>query len=136
MPKLINKNQIRHFELVCWFMYMASYIARYGYGAMISEISTSLNASKSLCGLVSTALFVSYGLGQLVSGRLGDKYKPYRLILVGIISASVINASMALVSNVYIMIILWFINGFFHSLLWPPLVRFMSDMLTEKDYED
>lgn len=136
MIKLTNKSQIRHFELVCWLMYMASYIARYGYGAMISEISASLNASKALCGLVSTALFISYGMGQLISGRLGDKYKPYRLIFIGIFSVSVINVCMALVSDVYIMIVLWFINGFFHSLLWPPLVRFMSDMLTEKDYAD
>lgn len=136
MVKLTNKKQIMHFQLVCWFMYMASYIARYVYGAMISEISASLNASKSLCGLVSTALFISYGLGQLISGRLGDKYKPYRLILIGIFSVSVINIGMSFASDIRIMIVLWFINGFFHSLLWPPLVRFMSDMLSEKDYAD
>ena len=115
-------------------MYLASYVCRYSYASMISVIAGDLGVADSVAGLVTSGLFISYGAGQLISGRLGDRFKPYRLVLLGITCVSVINIIMSAVSNIWIMLALWIVNGFFHSLLWPPLVRFMSDLLTSKDY--
>ncbi len=115
-------------------MYLASYVCRYSYASMISVIAEDLGVADSVAGIVTSGLFISYGAGQLISGRLGDRFKPYKLVLIGISCVSVINILMSAVSNIWVMLALWIINGLFHSMLWPPLVRFMSDMLTSKDY--
>lgn len=132
--KLTDKKIIIFFEIVCCFLYLASYVNRYSYGSMISVISDSLDVPGRIAGLVTSGLFISYGAGQLVSGRLGDRFKPYRLVLIGITAVSVINIVMSFMSNIWVMLVLWVINGFFQSMLWPPLVRFMTDMLRTRDY--
>ena len=118
----------------CVLAYYSSYIMRYNYSAALSEIITAEGIPKSSAGLVSTALFFAYGLGQIASGILGDRMKPYKLIFGGLTVAALINAFMPLAGSVGAMTALWAVNGFSHSMLWPPLVRMMSENFDEPSY--
>lgn len=90
--------------------------------------------TKSQAGLVGTALFICYGIGQLISGWLGDKIKPHYIILFGLLLTAACNALMSVISIYYFFVVIWGINGFAQAMLWPPMVKIMSENLSEEKY--
>ena len=114
--------------------YFSSYLMRYDYSAALSEILSAESITKSQAGLVSTSLFVAYAVGQIVSGILGDKIKPYRLIFFGLSMTALFNILMPFAPNHIAMIVIWGCNGFAQAMLWPPLVRLMAENFDVDEY--
>ncbi|MBE6550937.1 MAG: MFS transporter [Ruminococcaceae bacterium] len=127
-------KQVLLFGAMCCAAYFASYITRHNMAAAIAEMVVALDVAKEIIGLSVTAGFMTYGIGQIISGILGDKIKPRILIAVGLAGTALCNLTVSAVSNVYLMIGVWSLNGFFQSFLWPPLVRAMVDHLEGDDY--
>ena len=73
------------------FIYFASYVTRINFAAVIQEVVSQTNYEKSGLSIVLVCLSVSYGLGQIVNGWLGDKIKPQNLIACGLVIATLIN---------------------------------------------
>lgn len=120
---------------ICSFVYFASYLTRLNYQVMIAAVAEAEQLAKSTVSLAVTALFISYGLGQLLAGVLGDKAEPETLILAGLGGSVVINFLMPLVPGVTARTALWGINGLFQAMIWPPAVRLLSANLDNKEYE-
>ncbi len=116
--------------ILCCAVYFSSYVMRYSYSVSKVNIMSVTGLSKSSAGLISTALFLSYGTGQIVSGFLGDKLKPHLIILAGIIVGSLSNFIFPLCNSVVYYVAVWTVNGFAQAMLWPPLVKIMSDKLS------
>ena len=135
MTKLNEKPKINLFILLCCAVYFMSYLTRKNYDACLVEIYTSMNITKTLAGLASTGAVITYGAGQLLSGVLGDKLKPQNIIISGLALTSVCNVLMPLSGNIYAMIVIWCINGLAQAMMWPPLVKIMSEKLSNADYK-
>jgi len=114
---------------LCSFVYFVSYFTRKDFAAAMASMLEEGVLDMSVAGLIGTALFVFYGAGQLVSGFLGDRLKPEYLILFGLSVTSLSNMIMPLLPNGYYMIAAWGVNGFAQAMLWPPIVRILSDNL-------
>ncbi|MCI8387178.1 MAG: MFS transporter [Clostridiales bacterium] len=130
----LRGREAKFFILLCTLVYFTSYITRINYGAVILEITESLMITKKAAGLVSTVAFFTYGLGQVISGIIGDHIKPHKLIIFGLAATSVCNLAMPLFSNIVAMTLLWGVNGIFQAMFWPPLVKLMAENLTSGDY--
>ncbi len=130
-----GRRPILLFHVICFAVYFASYCTRINYGAAIIAVAADLGVAKNIASIASTGLFITYGTGQLISGFLGDRMPPHRLIFTGLFGASVINVCMGFASGIWPMIVLWCVNGFFQAMLWPPLVRIMSELLDTDDYK-
>lgn len=89
---------------------------------------------KSLGGFIGMGLFICYGVGQLISGYLGDKIKPRDLIFIGLGLSCACNLLMPLVSNTTLMIPIWAVNGLGQAMLWPPIVRMLADSLDHERF--
>ena len=61
--------------------YFISYVTRINFGAIISEMVNATNISKSALSTAITGSFITYGAGQILSGILGDKLNPKKLIV-------------------------------------------------------
>jgi len=122
------------FSILCCLVYFSSYITRINYGAAIAEIVLSLGITKALASMAVTGSFVSYGIGQIFNGIIGDHIKPRTMVFLGLCVTSVCNIIMSTLSNVYMMTVIWCINGLAQSMLWPPLTRIMSENLSPDDY--
>lgn len=133
--KLVDKKQIMFFSMLCFMVYYTSYITRINYGAVIAEIVTAEGILKSAASVVITAGFISYGVGQLVSGYLGDKLNPKKMIFWGLLATSICNFIMPFCGSVGLMILVWTFNGFAQAMMWPPLVKIMSGYLTKENYQ-
>ena len=134
-------------KAIAWLLtlvYFASYLTRKNFNVMISAVSSGMvssgafsnvDAANTMLAIVSGALTVAYGVGQIVNGILGDKIKPQLMITAGLTIASAANVAMYFCPDNYIaMSIIWCINGFAHSMLWPPIVRLMATYLNSDEY--
>ena len=127
----------RDFLLILLFsaVYFVSYLTRTNYAAVMIEMITAEGISEVEASLALTISAITYGVGQLVSGYLGDKIKPERIILAGLAGATLMNGLISLLPWVWMRSVLWGINGFSQAMIWPPLVRIMSGMFSQDVYK-
>jgi len=130
-----SRKQTNGLVLLFAATYMISYITRINYGAIISEMQTATGFSKSLLSMSLTGSFITYGLGQVVSGICGDKISPKKLVLWGLLATVVMNLLIPVCADPYQMLIVWSINGFAQSFMWPPIIKIMTDVLPEAEYK-
>ncbi|MBQ8995366.1 MAG: MFS transporter [Oscillospiraceae bacterium] len=114
--------------------YFASYLTRVNFAAIISGIEDATGYSKASLSLCVTGLFICYGLGQLVSGYLGDRLLPKPLVFLGLLISSLCNLLMTLCRSPLWMAVLWSLNGFAQAFMWPPIVLLLTVILDERDY--
>ena len=134
MEKITNQKEIKKITLLFMFTYMISYITRTNYGAIISEMVEATSFSKSMLSMSITGSFVTYGTGQIVSGILGDKFSPKKLVSIGFIITILMNLLITLCTNPYQMLAVWCVNGFAQSFMWPPIVKLMTTLFSNEDY--
>ncbi len=130
-----NKKDIRSLSLLFALTYMVGYLTRVNYGALIAEMVSDTGFSRSSLALALTGSFVTYGLGQIVSGLCGDRFSPKKLVLGGLAATTLMNCLMALCADPYQMLVVWSVNGFAQAFLWPPMVRLMTAQLSMEDYD-
>lgn len=135
MNKLNNPRQIKKLALTCAFTYLAGYLIRLNFAAVTVEIIRETGWEKSSIAAVTTALFVLYGVGQLISGFLGDRTKPEFLILGGLAVSSLMNIIIPFCSSISQMAVIWGLNGLSQAMLWPPVVKILSDACNKTDYQ-
>ena len=135
MEKLKTKKQINQMALLFAVTYMVSYITRTNYGAVLKSMVSSTGYTKDLLSMAVTGSFITYGAGQIVSGLLGDRFSPKKLVTCGFIVTVLMNVLIPLCADPYQMTVVWCVNGFAQAFMWPPLVRLMTTLLTEEDYK-
>lgn len=124
-------------KAIAWLfmlVYFASYTMRINFAVMIVSVSADMMLPKTALAVVLTAMTVSYGVGQLVSGRLGDFISPKIILTGGLCLAILSNLAMYFSSSVSIMAVVWAFNGLAHAMLWPPMVALMSNSLSAEEY--
>ena len=72
-------------------LYFVSYMTRINFAAIIQEIVTETGFSKSALSVVLVCISITYGIGQIVNGRIGDRVKPQNLILCGLLCTTAVN---------------------------------------------
>ena len=111
MEKITDKKQIRNMTFLFMILYLISYLTRINYAAIISEIVIAEGIQKSVASLALTASAITYGIGQLLSGYMGDRIEPKKLIFGGLLTTLTTNLLITLCSSPYQMAVVWGING-------------------------
>ena len=114
-------------------VYFVSYFSRKDFAAAMAAMLSANEIDRTIAGLVGTAMFVFYGVGQLLSGYLGDRIKPQYLITFGLATTGVCNLLMPILPETA-MIVVWGVNGLAQAMLWPPIVKILSSYLDNKTY--
>lgn len=84
-----------------------TYIGRLNYSAGLTEIIRSEGFSKGQAGMIGTAFFFAYGAGQFVSGFLGDKLAPGKMVFTGLAVSGLCNLAMAAGNSLGFMAAVW-----------------------------
>ncbi len=120
---------------LCFLVYFISYFTRYSYAASLPELEKMF--TKTAASLAVTGSFITYGLGQTISGLLGDRFRPRALITLGLSVTTVCNLLLPnCVASVPLMVVVWCINGFAQSMLWPPIIRLLAESLPTERYKN
>ena len=115
-------------------VYFVSYLTRHNFAAVAVEMTSSTGWSRATLSLCMTGGFITYGAGQLVSGYFGDKISPKRLVLYGLLTTAAMNALLPFCRYVWLMVVLWSVNGLAQAFLWPPLLRLASQLFSPEEY--
>ena len=116
-------------------IYFTSYVTRKNFAAIIQQVITDTGFAKDTLSVILVCMTVSYGVGQIVNGRLGDKFRPTNLIFIGLIMATSVNILFPFfASSIPAMAILWLINGYAHSMMWPPIVKILVANCNDEEY--
>lgn len=130
-----NKNRVFGIGLMFAAIYMVSYLTRINFGAVVAQMEQSTGISKKLLSLSLTGSFVTYGVGQVVSGVTVDRISPKKLITAGLAVTALMNFMLPLCGSPYSMLGVWCVNGFAQSMMWPPIVKMMSQLFDEEEYK-
>jgi len=132
IKKLADYKSIRLLFIICWITYFSTYFGRLNFLASMGNMIVKESFTKSQLGLVAATFFFAYGIGQFISGILGDKINPKMLVFTGVAGSAAINFMMGISTSYRIMTLLWFVNGLMQSLTWSPISRLVTDRLTGK----
>lgn len=123
--------QVRTFVTI-WITYGTFYLCRANISFALPGLTAEFGYSKTLLGLLGTALFVMYSLGQFINGQLGDKYGARKLVFVGMVFSALLNILFSFTTGFTFLLIIWGLNGYFQSMGWAPQVKTMANWFTVK----
>ena len=117
--------------VMCSIAYLAVYIAR----NILSAVSPQMIESnvfgedtQKFIGKVSSVYFVTYAMGQLINGRIGDKIKGKYMIAMGLLMAGIANFLFAkLSSSPNGALVLYAMTGFFLAMIYAPMMKIVAE---------
>ncbi len=117
----------------CFIAYICAYMMRLNFSVANPALCEAMNLTTDKTGTIASAFLISYAIGQLISGRLGDLIPTKIMLTVGLTVSVASNIVMGLCSSYYLMIVVWLINGLFQSMLWSPIIKCLSQNFEGKN---
>ena len=99
MKRREGPHALQPLVLMCCLVYFSSYLTRINYAASILAIMQDLQITKTAASMAVTGAAITYGLGQFLSGVLGDRMPPERLIFVGLLITIGCNLTVSALSD-------------------------------------
>lgn len=65
---------------------------------------------------------------------MGDRIKPVTLVFTGLLVTVTMNILMPFMPSVPLMTAVWCVNGFAQAFMWPPMVKYLTNLLSTEDY--
>lgn len=135
--KITDKRYIQGLTWMCIAAYLVSYLTRKNFAAVLAQFTLSEGVEKSAASIITVSLFIFYGVGQLLSGWLGDRLSPRKIMTFGLALTTAVNISMPFLgANTTVMAVFWGINGIAQAFMWPPMVKIMTGRFSSEVYKD
>jgi MFS transporter, OPA family, glycerol-3-phosphate transporter len=106
--------------------YMFLYLGRFNFGFVIPQIIDNLGLSRTTIGLVNACMFWGFGLGDLVHGRLSDRFSPRLWVTLGGVLTAIFNWLTSFGVSAVTLLIPWAINGFVNAMCYSPGIRLIA----------
>lgn len=134
MNQLTDKKKINATIFLFTLTYMVSYMTRINFGAVITAIVEQTSMTKTMLSAAVTGSAITYGLGQILCGYIGDRISPKRLVFIGLLTTVAMNLLIPLCQNHVQMTAVWCVNGLAQACMWPPMVKLMVALFSQPDY--
>lgn len=110
---------------LCAVAYLAVYIARNTLGA----VAPKTGFSEMFLGNASSVYFVTYAVGQLVNGAVGDRIKARNMISFGLLLAGITNLAFSILAPVTELgaLCAYGATGFFLAMIYAPMTKVVSE---------
>ena len=117
--RVFRKYAVRY--LLCFsLLYCCIYCTRLNLSGAGAEMMRDLSWSSKDIGVLTGTLFWTYAIGQLFAGRLSEIAGSTRFVILSVVLSAAVNIIMGFQSALWIMVILWGLNGLFQSMAWTP----------------
>lgn len=101
-------------------LYCTLYCTRNNLDAVKQQMIDDMNWSKADVGIIGTALFWAYGIGQLISGRLCEIVGTNKLLITCVAASATLSIVAGFQSKLWVIVVLWTFNGLFQAMAWNP----------------
>ncbi len=106
--------------------YAVLYFCRKNISNALSPMGADLGLTNTQLGAVGTTLYVTYGLGKFANGVMADRSNIRRFMASGLIISGLLNLVFASTVSVWLLALVWGLNGWFQSMGFPPIARGMT----------
>ena len=119
---------------MCWLVYSVSYLGKVNFNATKPLIIDYFGQPKDVVGMVGTFFFFAYAIGMVLNGIFCKKYNVKWVVFISLVVSSAINLVIAVLpsSAFHVIKYLWMVNGVMLSVLWPSLIRLLSETLPKE----
>ena len=121
-----RKSTLPIMLFLAWITYTVAYLCRVNISTALDKLSVGMHVSVEYLGAASSIYFVTYAVGQLLNGFIGDRVNPHRYVMLALLATGGINVVLGLQSSGVLFLILWGANGIFQSMFWCTLLRLLS----------
>jgi len=112
---------------LCSVSYLAVYIVRNILSTLSPKMIKDGFTTESI-GSLSSAFFITYAIGQLINGIIGDRIKAKYMISFGLILSGICNFTFAAFSKTFAVVyISYAMMGFFLSMIYGPMTKIVSE---------
>ena len=120
--------EYRKFKKYAWIyllmfsvLYCFQYCTRLNIGSATPYLIEA-GWTESVIGILTGTLFWTYGIGQLINGRISELVGPSKFIVGAVVLSAATNLLVATqdMNSVIMLAVLWGANGFFQSMSWTP----------------
>ena len=113
---------------VCAIAYLAVYLARNVLGTVSNQMVGLGIFDKEFVGSLSSTFFITYAIGQLINGTIGDRIKGNYMICGGLLLAGLASYLFTLVpASVPYGYIAYGACGFFLSMIYAPMTKLVAE---------
>ncbi len=113
---------------LCSISYLAVYIARNILGAVSPQMIEEGTFATEQIGTLSSLYFITYAVGQLINGAIGDRIKARYMISLGLILAGIGNFIFPIFSEIPIVTyIAYSFTGFCLSMIYGPMTKVVAE---------
>lgn len=128
--KKVVKKEYQYWRIRIFYAmflgYVFYYFTRKSFTFAMPALMTDLSLSKAQLGILSSMLYITYGISKFVSGVMSDQSNPRFFMALGLIVTGITNIFFGLSSSVILFAIFWGINGWFQGWGWPPCARLLT----------
>lgn len=118
---------------MCAVAYLAVYLARNILGTVSPQMEGLGIITKDQSGTLSSLFFITYAVGQLINGILGDKIKAKYMISMGLALAGVCNVVFALFARLpFAAYAAYGMTGFFLAMIYGPMTKVVAENVEPK----
>ena len=130
----------RSYHIIKWrvllayaIFYLFVYLGRFNFWPVSPLVKEDLALSNLEIGVINAMLLWGFGLGDLVHGRLAEKYGLRLWILLGAVLTTVFNWVTSFATSALTMAIPWGIAGFVNAACWAPGISMLTQWWPRRD---
>lgn len=113
---------------VCSTSYLAVYVARNTLGAVSPQMIEAGSYTTESIGALSSLFFISYAVGQLINGSIGDRIKAKYMISLGLCMAGLCVLAFPWLSGIpFASNLVYGMTGFFLSMIYGPMTKVVAE---------
>ncbi len=113
---------------LCSVAYLAVYLARNVLGAVSPQMIETGVFTTEQVGTLSSLYFITYAVGQLINGAIGDRIKAKYMISLGLLLAGLSNVAFSLLSATpAVAYAAYGCTGFFLSMIYGPMTKVVAE---------
>jgi MFS family permease len=117
--------------LLCFSAVFAMNMSVVAYAPILAILKSELRLSYTEAGMVASAYFISYAVGQIPWGLLADRYGGKRIVIAGLLGAGASTGLFAFSASELIAVALRFICGLLAAGIFVPSIRIVSDWFAQ-----
>ena len=133
MPTLKNQT-VRNAILLgslCSVSYLAVYIARNILSAVTPAMESDGSFTKTQIGDLSSVFFITYAIGQLINGLIGDRVKAKYMISLGLVFSGICHIAFPLFSSRWSLTYASYaLTGLSLSMIYAPMTKVVAENTT------
>ncbi|MFN2578830.1 MAG: MFS transporter [Pyrinomonadaceae bacterium] len=112
--------------------YATFYFVRKNLSIAMPFMETGLGIQKSQLGLFLTVHGLLYGVSKFANGFFGDRSNARILMVTGLTASAILNVAFGFSSSVFLLGVIWMLNGWFQGLGFPPCARLITHWFSPK----